>query len=93
MSVPKYELVKGLDGTDDVLYNGSTIRIHQVSFTEPDDPMGQAIMHLNYDVIDGDPVEDADFRNALGEIAFDVLEKNVALRELKAEIKERRSGT
>lgn len=92
MSVPEYSLVAGLDGEDDILYNGSIIRIHQVRFEEPDNPMEKAIMHINYDVIDGDPVEDEVFNFELGCIAFDILEKNVALRELKHEIKERRSG-
>jgi hypothetical protein len=57
--------------------------------------MEKAIMHLNYDVVDGDPAGISNFANDIAAIAFDILEKNVAMRELKNELatlKEKRSG-
>ncbi len=95
MTCPKYELVEGLDGEDDILFNGSVIRIHQVSFSEPMTPDEQCVMNVNYTHITGnDIIDNSEFKNAIGEIALDVMEKHLAIKEIKNIIAERpRGGT
>jgi hypothetical protein len=93
MSCPKYELVAGLEGADDILFQGAIIRIHEISFDEPEVAGDPCVMNLNYTHIGGDDIiPDQEFKNALGEIAIDVMEKHLAIKEIKDIVTERPRG-
>lgn len=78
MSLPEFKLVaaKNLDDSADIWYNDAIVRIHQVSFEEPDDPDGKLKLNIRYTIIEGDPVEDDDFLTGLGDIVWHMLEKH-----------------
>lgn len=86
MSTPDYELIDStvVDNESWIKYNGAIIDVHEISFTEPVSEEERAVMHVRYTIISGNINEDDEFRNDLGAICWDVLEKNSAYRQQKA---------
>lgn len=92
MKCPKYDLIAGLEGEDDILYKGNVFRIHEVSF-DLDEQSDSCTLNVNYTQIAGDDIiETSEFKNAIGRIALDVMEKHLAIKEIKQIIADNKNG-
>lgn len=86
MKIPDYITVEGDDDGDDIVFEGVTVRVNSVHFSDMENEDGTMPITIDYDLIDGHDIIVDDFDNKLGSIIVHMIEEYIGLSGIERNI-------